>query len=163
MAQGTKRHLTKQQRKVSHFYFYFCQKMEFRTYFVYFHRVILLLNSKSNELPQSLGYLCLNRPYQSITRYIFSLYFQLYFQRCIHFCLSSLFKNIQEVEWWNFDLVNFRTNSGCVILKTVLIKVRLVASLETQGRSVRLGEKARQTFSSTGGKAPGYRLSPDHF
>ena len=25
------------------------------------------------------------------------------------------------------------------------------------------GEKARRKFSSTGGKAPGYRLSPDHF
>ena len=84
MAQETKRHLTKQQRTVSHFYFYFCQKMEFRTYFVYFHRVILLLNSKSNELPQNLGYLCLNRPYQSITRYIFSLL------KAIFSALSSL-------------------------------------------------------------------------
>ena len=28
---------------------------------------------------------------------------------------------------------------------------------------VRPGEKARRTFSSMGGKAPGYRLSPDHF
>ena len=36
-------------------------------------------------------------------------------------------------------------------------------SSETQGRSVGPGEKALQTFSSTGGKAPGYRLSPDHF
>ena len=36
-------------------------------------------------------------------------------------------------------------------------------SSETQGRSVGPGEKARQKFSSTGGKAPGYRLSPDHF
>ena len=37
------------------------------------------------------------------------------------------------------------------------------ASSETQGRSVESGEKARQKFSSTGGKAPGYRLSQDHF
>ena len=36
-------------------------------------------------------------------------------------------------------------------------------SSETQGRSVGPGEKARQKFSSTGGKAPGYRLLPDHF
>ena len=36
-------------------------------------------------------------------------------------------------------------------------------SSETQGRSVGPGEKVRQKFSSTGGKAPGYRLSPDHF
>ena len=29
--------LTKQKHKVSHSHFYFCQKMEFRTYFVYCH------------------------------------------------------------------------------------------------------------------------------
>ena len=39
----------------------------------------------------------------------------------------------------------------------------VLASSETQGRSVGPGEKARRKFSSTGGKAPGYRLSPDHF
>ena len=39
----------------------------------------------------------------------------------------------------------------------------LNTSSETQVRSVGPGEKARQKFSSTGGKAPGYRLSPDHF
>ena len=37
------------------------------------------------------------------------------------------------------------------------------ASSETQGQSVGPGEKARRKFSSTGGKAPGYRFSPDHF
>ena len=31
------------------------------------------------------------------------------------------------------------------------------SSSETQGRSVGPGEKVRQKFSSTGGKAPGYR------
>ena len=36
-------------------------------------------------------------------------------------------------------------------------------SSETQGRSVGPGEKARRKFSSMGGRAPGYRLSPDHF
>ena len=36
-------------------------------------------------------------------------------------------------------------------------------SSETQGQSVGPGEKALQKFSSTSGKAPGYRLSPDHF
>ena len=39
----------------------------------------------------------------------------------------------------------------------------LIPSSETQGRSVGLWEEARRKFSSTGGKAPGYRLSPDHF
>ena len=40
---------------------------------------------------------------------------------------------------------------------------RCVPSSETQGQSVEPGEKARRKFSSTGGRAPGYRLSPDHF
>ena len=35
--------------------------------------------------------------------------------------------------------------------------------IQTQGQSVELGEKARRKFSSSGGRAPGYRLSPDHF
>ena len=43
------------------------------------------------------------------------------------------------------------------------ICARLLTSSETQGRLVGPGEKARRKFSSTGGKAPGYRLSPDHF
>ena len=30
-------------------------------------------------------------------------------------------------------------------------------------RGSQSGEKARRKFSSTGGRAPGYRLSPDHF
>ena len=34
-------------------------------------------------------------------------------------------------------------------------------SSETQGQSVGPGEKARRKFSSTGGRTPGYRLSPD--
>ena len=37
------------------------------------------------------------------------------------------------------------------------------ASSETQGQSVRSGEKGRWKFSSTGKRAPGYRLSPNHF
>ena len=39
----------------------------------------------------------------------------------------------------------------------------VLASSETQGRSVGPGEKARRKFSSTDGNAPGYRLSPDYF
>ena len=44
-----------------------------------------------------------------------------------------------------------------------LLQSLLNASLETQGRSVGSGEKARRSILSTGGKAPLYRLSPDHF
>ena len=35
--------------------------------------------------------------------------------------------------------------------------------LGDQGQSVGSGEKARRKFSSTGGRASGYRLSPHHF
>ena len=42
-------------------------------------------------------------------------------------------------------------------------EARLSSSSETQGQSVGPGEKLRRKFSSMGGKAPGYRLSPDHF
>ena len=41
--------------------------------------------------------------------------------------------------------------------------VEKATSSETQGQSVGPGEKARRKFSSMGGRAPGYRLSPDHF
>ena len=44
-----------------------------------------------------------------------------------------------------------------------LIRSPRNASSETQGQSVGPGEKARRKFSSTGGRAPGYLLSPDHF
>ena len=37
------------------------------------------------------------------------------------------------------------------------------SSSETQGQSVRLGERARRKFSSMGERAPGYRLSPNYF
>ena len=37
------------------------------------------------------------------------------------------------------------------------------SSLETQGQSVGSGERARRKFSSTGERAPGYRLSPNYF
>ena len=38
-----------------------------------------------------------------------------------------------------------------------------IPSSETQGQSVGPGENARRKFTSMGGRAPGYRLSPDHF
>ena len=37
------------------------------------------------------------------------------------------------------------------------------SSSETQGQSVRLGERAWRKFSSMGERAPGYQLSPDYF
>ena len=43
------------------------------------------------------------------------------------------------------------------------IKSECKISSETQGQSVGSGEKAGQKFSSTGEKAPRYRLSPNYF
>ena len=57
------------------------------------------------------------------------------------------------VEW------NRETGYNHIWSSTSTIKT----SSETQGQSVGPGEKARRKFSSTGGRAPGYRLSPDHF
>ena len=37
------------------------------------------------------------------------------------------------------------------------------SSSETQGQSVGSGERVRRKFSSTGERAPGYRLSPELF
>ena len=39
----------------------------------------------------------------------------------------------------------------------------VMSSSGTQGQSVGSGEKARRKFSSTGERAPGYRLSPNYF
>ena len=50
-----------------------------------------------------------------------------------------------------------------ILLKDIFPLSKLSASSETQGQSVELGEKAWRKLSSTGGRAPGYRLSPDHF
>ena len=62
---------------------------------------------------------------------------------------------------------------GCFVLKTMvpqwLTGNKLLpwspttTSSETQGQSVGPGEKARRKLSSMGGRALGYRLSPDHF
>ena len=49
----------------------------------------------------------------------------------------------------------------CMGQKRVLLAS--TPSSETQGWSLGPEEKARKQFSSTGGKAPKYRLSPDHF
>ena len=46
---------------------------------------------------------------------------------------------------------------------SIFTRDELNSSSETQGQSVRSGEKTERKFSSKGRKAPGYRLSPDHF
>ena len=60
-----------QKHKVSHFYFYFCPKMEFRTYFVYFQT--FSYKFKSIELPQSLGCLWLAKSVEDQKRVHLSL------------------------------------------------------------------------------------------
>ena len=45
----------------------------------------------------------------------------------------------------------------------VIRGTRSRSSSETQGQSLGSGEKAGRKFSSTGERAPGYRLSPNYF
>ena len=49
------------------------------------------------------------------------------------------------------------------VLWHFVIIVALCPSSQTQGQSVGSGEKAGPKFSSTGKRAPGYRLSPSYF
>ena len=54
---------------------------------------------------------------------------------------------------------------ACVVVCVTGAKTRAEgeASSETQGKSVGSDEKVGRTFSSTGERAPGYRLSPNYF
>ena len=54
-------------------------------------------------------------------------------------------------------------SSICFNIYSTLALLNHSPSSETQGQSVGPGEKARRKFSSAGGRAPGYRLSQDHF
>ena len=49
------------------------------------------------------------------------------------------------------------------VLPEKFVRFRIHPSSETQGQSVGSGEKAGRKFSSTGERAPGYRLSPGYF
>ena len=70
-------------------------------------------------------------------------------------------RNYHEIEFHEFLSERselFRPRSG-----QASDKFATGPSSETQGQAVEPGEKARRKFSSTGGRAPGYRLSQDHF
>ena len=70
-------------------------------------------------------------------------------------------RNYREIEFHEFLSERselFRPRSG-----QASDKFATGPSSETQGQAVEPGEKARRKFSSTGGRAPGYRLSQDHF
>ena len=62
-----------------------------------------------------------------------------------------------------FQLAKMPPSVSCWFQSAFLLASWAVTSSETQGQSVGSGEKARRKFSSKGGRAPGYRLSPDHF
>ena len=59
--------------------------------------------------------------------------------------LSDSRSSISSIAKWNWILIDS------------------IPSSETQGQSVGSGERARRKFSSTGKRAPGYRLSPNYF
>ena len=65
----------------------------------------------------------------------------------------------------NGYLLYWRRRPGCLRTARLLTEgpgTQRASSSETQGLLVGPREKARRKFSSTGGKAPGYRLSPDN-
>ena len=71
------------------------------------------------------------------------------------------FRNLEK--WKDFNKKQLTLHKMCV---TSLLGGRwadLWPSSETQGQSVGSGEKAGRKFSSTGERAPGYRLSPNYF
>ena len=67
------------------------------------------------------------------------------------------------IEKWNNIMSCRHTKSSFYTLRRLRHILWKESSLETQEQSVGSGEKAGQKFSSTGERAPGYRLLPDHF
>ena len=52
---------------------------------------------------------------------------------------------------------------GLLLAELEKCRSEMLPSSETQGQSVGSGEKVGRQFSSTGKRAPGYRLSPNYF
>ena len=82
-----------------------------------------------------------------------------YVMKGIHFLLGNPAYVIKGI---HFLLANPKEihHRGLILLFKV---VDISSSSETQGQSVGSGEKAGRKFSSTGERAPGYRLSPNYF
>ena len=80
----------------------------------------------------------------------------------LEFAIAS-WKTIKELQMnqpWECELISLNNS---YLAFSLLSFSNVIASSESQGRSVGPGEKALRKFSSTGGKAPGYQLSQDHF
>ena len=80
------------------------------------------------------------------------------------FCFVCLFfwKFSLSPRRWIFKFLMFPSNTGSDVIWRLDVGVKWTI-LGDPGAVSRMGEKARRKFSSTGGKARGYRLSPDHF
>ena len=72
-------------------------------------------------------------------------------------------RNYREIEFHEFLGFLGASFLGRELAKLVTNSRQVHPSSETQGQAVEPGEKARRKFSSTGGRAPGYRLSQDYF
>ena len=96
-----------------------------------------------------IGVLCFNYCHTLLSLSVFSLEGQCTLQLLRLICLQII-----------------ELSAGCPaesMISNSNILTYYTPSSETQVQSVGRGEKARRKFSSMGGKAPGYRLSPDHF
>ena len=60
-------------------------------------------------------------------------------------------------------ITSFACDPSKIFQRNPLVSWLSSSSSETQGQSVGPGQKSRRKFSSSGGRASGYRLSPGHF
>ena len=82
-----------------------------------------------------------------------------YVMKGIHFLLGNPAYVIKGIHVLLANPKEIHHRGLILLFKVVVIS----SSAETQGQSVGSGEKAGRKFSSTGERAPGYRLSPNYF
>ena len=82
------------------------------------------------------------------------------FYRCVNHQSSLRADSQWIVILKTFELATLLANSMQNVTDPAFT---IKSSSENQGQSVRSGEKAGRRFSSKGGRAPGYRLSPNYF
>ena len=80
-------------------------------------------------------------------------------------CPCKVRRKTKNFQYDKYELAFFYsfTCCFCLFFFQKFSETESFSSSETQGQSVGSGESARRKFSSTGERAPGYRLSPNYF
>ena len=80
-------------------------------------------------------------------------------------CPCKVRRKMKNFQYDRYELAFFYsfTCCFCLFFFQKFSETESFSSSETQGQSVGSGERARRKFSSTGERAPGYRLSPNYF